>query len=493
MFKKMKNKILENLIISTFCLFGALYVILFFNKTVIDVPVSDYIRIINYYYEDVFDLKFLFSMECISRVPITFLMRIINVVFFNFSTNFDRAISLLGLVVFNFILLKYIFKIINKTLLKILCSIMITFTSFSLMHWEMILNGTAYPHYLSLALFMLCYYMFDNYYNESLFINNNYDNKQYEKKNLIRFFILMPCSALLFGGAYQVAFLFTLSAFCSIFFVINCFVNKDNNIKQKMFNTTQFNNVIIIVLSIFCVSLYQISNNTGEPLTHVGMKDVSLTEVLASDITFPIRFLLKSLASTVIGVDNIATSLNIGLMTDKNIYIFAILFLIAIVFVFIIIIINKYYIKYIFPLLLLFHGLVNYLFIFFARYKFLNDTYGMSSRYGIQYMFLTLSMIIFLFKIIDDEKTYVKTIIINGISIAILLCLLSGNLTTNYHEWILAPFRRESYEKAKNIALNIDSYKEGNLEDIFEYHRGEDQIVKAFDIIKKNNLNIFNK
>ena len=132
----MKNKILENLIISALCLVGAIYVLLYINAAVIDVPVSDYLRIINYYYENVFDLHYLFSIEGISRVPFTFLTRIINASIFSFSTDFDRAISVVGLFIFNFVILKYVFKIINNNALKILTAIMVTFTSFSLIIWH---------------------------------------------------------------------------------------------------------------------------------------------------------------------------------------------------------------------------------------------------------------------------------------------------------------------------------------------------------------------
>lgn len=493
----MKNKILENLIISALCLVGAIYVLLYINAAVIDVPVSDYLRIINYYYENVFDLHYLFSIEGISRVPFTFLTRIINASIFSFSTDFDRVISVFGLFVFNFVILKYVFKIINNNILKILTSIMVTFTSFSLISWEMLLNGTAHPHYIALALFVLAYYIYDNHYKDWYLINEKLPNN-----GIVGFVAFIIFSSLCFGGSYMVAFLFTISCFCLIFYIKNFTTNNSkNSITYKMFNKTQINNIMTIVISFLCVLLFQISNNSGEPFVHIGMKEISLGELLKTDFTFPVRFLSKALASSIIGVDNITFAIQINSINDLVIYGIAVLIVVMIIYITVIVIKRKYYQKYLFVMLLAFNGLANYLFIFFARYKFVDDTYGMTSRYGIQYMFLTISVIIVLFKIVDDnmsenrdDKNFVNNktnSFISFISVMMILCLLSTNLTTNYHEQLIAPYRKEAYEKAKEVVLNIDNYDEDELPNIFEYHRGVDQIKKAFAIIKKNRYNVF--
>ena len=125
----------------------------------------------------------------------------------------------------------------------------------------------------------------------------------------------------------------------------------------------------------------------------------------------------------------------------------------------------------------------------------------MTSRYGIQYMFLTIAVIIVLFKIVDDNlltssncliPTKIKyNKLLSFVSIMMLLCILSTTLTTNYHEQLIAPYRKESYERAKEVALHIEEYNEEDLPNIFEYHRGVDQIKRAFAIIKKKNYNIF--
>lgn len=481
----MNNRLSENLIISILCIIGAIYVLLYIKASVVDVPVSDYLRIINYYYEDVFDLHYLLSIEGISRVPFNFLTRIINASFFRFSTNFDRAISVFGLFIFNFVILKYVFRIINNNILKLMTSIMVTATSFSLINWEMILNGTGHTHFLALSLFVLAYYVFDEHYKGWYLLNSN------QNKGIGYFIIFVLLSSLCFGGSYMVAFLFTISTFCFIFYVINFIINNTNSIIYKFANRFQINNIIAIIMSVLAVLLFQISNNSGEPYVHIGMKDIGLVEMLSQDFTFPIRFLSKALVSSIIGVDNITFAMQIHSINDLVVYSIAILIIIMLIFVTIMVIKREYYKKYLFVMLLAFNGLANYLFIFFARYKFLDDTYGMTSRYGIQYMFLTIAVVIILFKIIDDELKYKLSSFLSFVSMMMIICLLSTNLTTNYHEQTIAKYRKETYQKAKDAALNLDLYSDDELPNIFEYHRGLDQIKKAFAIIKDKHYNIF--
>jgi hypothetical protein len=52
------------------------------------------------------------------------------------------------------------------------------------------------------------------------------------------------------------------------------------------------------------------------------------------------------------------------------------------------------------------YGIANYLLVFLARYKFVVDSYGMTSRYSLQYMFLTLGIIMILIKFLDDHTAH---------------------------------------------------------------------------------------
>ena len=111
----MKNKNLsKNLITFLSSAIGAIYLIYYILRASTDVVASDYIRIIYYYLHDVNDLTYLKSWEFIVSIPFNFLARKINVVFFNYSVYFDKILGVIGLFIFNTVIIKYVFENYNK-------------------------------------------------------------------------------------------------------------------------------------------------------------------------------------------------------------------------------------------------------------------------------------------------------------------------------------------------------------------------------------------
>ena len=161
------RKNFDNIIAFTLSTIGSLFLVYYIFRGSTDVVSSDYIRIINYYIDDVTDLKYLLSWESISRIPFTFLARFINVKCFHYSVFFDRILGILGLFIFNFTLIKYIFKKYVLDIIKVTLSIIVTLISFSLMSWEMILNGTGYPHFITVGLIAITFYNFESNMNSS--------------------------------------------------------------------------------------------------------------------------------------------------------------------------------------------------------------------------------------------------------------------------------------------------------------------------------------
>ena len=160
------------------------------------------------------------------------------------------------------------------------------------------------------------------------------------------------------------------------------------------------------------------------------------------------------------------------------------------------------------------YGIANYLLIFLSRYKFVRDDYGMSSRYGIQYMFLLVGIIIIFAKYIDeyvaskicykDDKSFKSATnhISNGkgrflYDIAAVLCILSiavflyGHGITAKDEIHKAKYRKAIYEDRIEKAKIYDTLSDKELESYFEFRRGPEQIKSAFSILKKQHLNVF--
>ena len=70
---------------------GAIYLSAYIRSAVLDVVYTDYIRIINTYLRNPFSPVPYFGKDALTRLPITFFERAINVKFFNYSTMFDMS------------------------------------------------------------------------------------------------------------------------------------------------------------------------------------------------------------------------------------------------------------------------------------------------------------------------------------------------------------------------------------------------------------------
>lgn len=499
---------------------GTIFLIYYIFRGSTDVVASDYIRIINYYLEDVSDLHFLLSWEGIVRIPFTFLMRFVNVKLFSYSVYFDRIIGTLGLFLFNTVVLSFTLNHLHTKAMKVLASILITYISFSLMAWEMILNGTGYAHFITVGLIALTFKIFANAEGIEIDQNANVKSKKY-----LPICLLIIVTSLCFAGSYSVSCLCTIIFFSIVFIIVKLCQ------KEKIYME-----IMYIVISLLCLALYFKSNNTGEALIPVGFKDITLVQLLKTEPLFPIKFMLKSLASSIIGVETFDYALKFGTINEKFIFLIGALYLVIIIFVIVLLtikIINGARIArsyctrefsectsfFIFICMFIVSGLANYLLIFLARYKFVVDSYGMTSRYSLQYMFLTIGIVMLLIKLLDeltlnhiiiaenttqlkynvesDEVTSKHTsnkavrIFLMIASILSLSFITLGHLTTNTDEIFKSDYRKIIYSIVEEKAKNYKNLSDQDLEDTFEYHRGTEQIRHAFEILESQKLNIF--
>ena len=605
-----ENNKKNNLIALGLSLLGFAFLVYYIFRASLDVVASDYIRIINYYLEDVTDLKYLLSWEGISRIPFTFLARYINVTYFKYSVHFDRILGIFGLVLFNFVTVKYVLNTFKSKLIKSITSVVVTFISFSLMSWEMILNGTGYAHFLMIGIIALVFYLFDRISKRTKTImtlenidssdlkyygnkkeNNRLtnmvaliDTSQLQRKNLrahLFVYLFTAVGSLCFGGSYSVSFLCTVIFFSTIeIFTFIAIRNKYNKGEMAAFDSDkdlyegfkeQYNNqeirnfgkfkgekystvnnestfkiffkfLILIIISVICLSCYFKSNSTGEALIPVGFQDITLVELIAKDPKFPIRFLLKSLASSVIGVETFDYAIAFKTIDEKIILLIgAIYVLIIFITIFVLVVnilsrdsstmnifdLNSY--NNIFPLMFVVYGAANYVLVLLARYPFVRDEYGMSSRYSIQYMFFTIGIILILSLYIDRtvhyknyyvldkkelklSKGYLKrrekliaegkikvaepkiskfNVVVLIISVASICFFLLGHITTTTDEIFKADYRKIIYTDLVEKAKNYNQLTDEELETAFEYRRNPDHIRSALYTLKKQHLNIF--
>ena len=76
---------------------GTLFCLWYIFAATSDGIYSDYVRLVNSYLPDVFDPHLFFVPDILTRIPVNYLARIVNVVFFGYNIMFDRVLGVLAL------------------------------------------------------------------------------------------------------------------------------------------------------------------------------------------------------------------------------------------------------------------------------------------------------------------------------------------------------------------------------------------------------------
>ena len=155
---------------------------------------------------------------------------------------------------------------------------------------------------------------------------------------------------------------------------------------------------------------------------------------------------------------------------------------------------EKLYQETFFPLLLLVSGGLNHVLVLAGRCIFLQENYGLSSRYALQYQSGILGILL-TFALILKVKQKGGVPLLRLAACAACVLFLAGNCFTSYQEMKKAPYRRRIYEKRAQISLNYEQYTDDELRENFEFRTNRadsgEKVRKALDILKKNGLGVF--
>ena len=438
-------------------IFGAIYLSAYIRSAMLDVVYTDYIRIINTYLRNPFSPKPYFSKDILTRLPITYFERMINVAFFKYSTMFDMALgviflSLMGIIIGIFMA--------NKNL-NLRYFILVMMLVFSLSQWEMITNGTGWVHFFTFFLFVLHFYMFDSYVHRATKVKFSLN-------------IILPVFTILFAaGSYSLAYGLTLI----IVYVLYA-------IKKK--NKITFALTIPVILSLTAF-MYSYANSYTE---HAGATTESLTSVFGRNPVYFVLFGLNTFASDIISI-GIVERYEIGILITSIIGAAVIFFYIYALYL------NfkyKIYESTAFPILMLVSGLFSHAMVILTRWIFLDPLYAMSSRYALQFgagligVILTFGYV----KIhINKEKQSMSPLTKAAVSLFVLFVFL-GNISTAGNEIRMAKYRLESFEVKMEVAKNFENESDETLKKVLQYHNPK-KTREALGIIKSKKLNIFSE
>ena len=453
---------------------GVLFCLWYLQTATANIVYTDYIRLVNTYLPDVWNPEKFLVPDILTRIPVHYLGRIVNVTFFGYSTVFDMVLGVLGLGLSGLVVGIYC----REREIPAVWYLIIMFVFFNLNKWEMLTNGSGWAHFLAFAGFYYHYLVLDRILS-----------RQEKKYDRIRLLILPFVNTLLIAGPYCAVYTVTMVLFYGYAMV--------HSRKPEQKETGQ-NGVVYWLKAQICVLipfLLYLWSNSYAVEDHANTFDVTLGEVLQSSPSFFVRFLLKSLASTAVGGETLTIWLENPdhMAGDKYIYLLGVVVALAFLLALVLMIRSRMYETSIFPAMLVISGIGNYGIVLISRYIFLNENYGMSSRYALQYQ-VGLIGILLIFALAwqsAKQKARRQRIIL----VPFLVFILAGMVHTNYKEIQKAPYRKASMELKAAAALQFEELDDADLPVIFEYRKSRpdsgEKVRQALTILKENGWNVF--
>ena len=506
-----------------------------------DIVYSDYIRLTNSYLGEPFSFHDLLTKDILTRIPVSFLFREINIAFFHYSITFDRFLGLFGLFLTSIPLLLFMVK----RRIGIFFSVAILLIFYSLNKWEMLLNGSGYAHFLSFALFYLFFYLL---------------SERVGKGSSLLSLSVFPFLFLLAGGPYAIAVYGATILSLFLLFLAG-------KIRDKR------GSLVLLLSSFVSTFLYFLSNHYAV-YEYAGAKSISLKEVLLTKMTFVLKFFGFGFSSLLFSGENLEEWLSSGAVQGKQLFLLGALILLFFLLMVLFFLKDLFFgekdsnddcipgkekdksLTGLFPALLLLHGLLSFALVFLSRYIFLRPEYAVQSRYALQYQSALIGALLLLYlntgrqeagvekgrervklegniekkrgverkpedrekdeKVKKDEngerveriefakatkyvenrkkagrKAEPRRALPRIISVGITLLFLGGTLHTAKTELLKAPYRKLHYETMLRSVNRIEEMDEEELERLYEYRHGKERILKAFSILKERKLNCF--
>lgn len=499
---------------------GALFYLLYLKRSAIDMVYSDYIRLINSYLPDVWNTEKFFVPDLLTRIPVNYLERAINVQFFGYSVTFDRIMGVLG-----FFLSAWILGIYSRKM-KIAMGWYLTLMAvmFSLNKWEMIYNGTGWAHFMAFACFYYNYLVLDRVYG-----------KRRKRGDICLLFVLPAVITIGVAGPYCAIYSVTLILAYLFIYLRNRWIAREGLLQalkerdaknlspesgapvhygrsrgkgsrrmksphkrwseqygdgpiaviDKRMCSLSGKQIGLLILSVAWPLLLYLWSNSQAVYEHAGAVDGPLIGTFLQEPKFFLTFFLKSFSSMIFGVELISRH-----MKGVPDFFWCLLGFLVLASYFLALWMNFYYRiteKTIFPLMLLASGGLNHLLILVSRWIFIpNDNYGMSSRYALQYQVGILGILL-TFALVSRMGW--KRQAVRHVAAAVAAAFLIGNMVTTIEEFSYGIHRKNYNQGIREAMLNFDSMTDEELQEALEFKK--DGTREALMILKEHGWNIF--
>lgn len=432
-------------------LFGFLFLTAYIRSAAVNVVYTDYIRLVNFYLEDVFSFRPYLNPDILTRIPANYVQRIINVKFFHYNTMFDMFFGAFFLSLSALSLGRYCLR---RRVSAVLSFGMILFF-FSLNKWEMLTNGSGWVHFAAFWLFWNHYALYDR-------VMDGQGTRKDERKLLW----LPWVTILLFCGPYCGVYALTL-IIADLFSVIVMKKDRRDSARRIL--------CVLLPLLLFLFSRFAAVEERA------GATDASIFEVISAEPFFLPTFFVRSFSSMVLGNETAAyygiPPAFMTLLGGLVLGFYALSFYLNLK--------RKYYERSVFPLLLLTSGFLNHVLVTASRWIFLDVNYGMSSRYALQYQIGIIGIFLTLFFEKKRERS-----LLGRAATAFFLFVLIGNAITTGREIHMAKYRKENFMRMRTCALHFEEVDDERLKKDLQYHDPE-RIRKALSLLKEKGLNVY--
>ncbi|MEY8339179.1 hypothetical protein AALB16_14370 [Lachnospiraceae bacterium 62-35] len=444
---------------------GTVFVLWYIHTAAYDMAYSDYIRQILSYLPDVWNPEKFFVADILTRIPINFPVRAFNVNVLGFSVIFDLILGGLGLGLASLVLADYG----RRRKLGIVWFVLLMLLFFSLNKWEMLTNGTGWVHFFAFACFYYHYILFDRM-----------ERGEGKRRDGLKLIVLPFFITLGTAGPY-------CAVYTGVMLLAYGFAAGRKKALQGIWDKRYLKYGIALLVPL-CLYLWSSSYGITE---HAGAYEGPMLPVLLEQPELFGKFFIKSFAGMVFGHEAFEELVNRGIMPYATVYLLGLAviggYLLALYLNFR----YRLYEKTILPLILLAAGGMNHVLILLSRWIFLRDSYGMSSRYALQFQVGILGIVLTLGLLWDKLSGWNRKVqTIKALAVLWCLVVLVGNIYTTYREIKIAPNRKEWGRTVAEMALHYEDFDDDELKQWFQYRSGE-KIRQALSILKENHLNVY--
>lgn len=444
-----------------FPLLGTVFGLWYIFTATCDGIYTDYVRLVNSYLPDVWNPAKFFVPDVLTRIPVNYLGRILNVSLFGYNIMFDRVLGVLALGLSGLALGSYCSR--RKVSLGWFGALMIVL--FSLNKWEMLTNGSGWAHFLSFACFYYHYEVMDRVWSGQ--------EKKYDR---IKLLLLPFFTTLLVAGPYCAIYSVTVIIACGFMFLLK------KGDSRKGWGLSGLCALIPLLLYLW--------SNAYAVEDHAAPATVPLLVQLKDTPGFFVRFFVKSFSSMVIEGEQAENIFR----TNAPFLILGFLVILLYLFALWANLRYRLYEKTILPVMLIVSGGLNHVLILLSRWIFLKENYGLSSRYALQFQSGILGILLTFALLSKQWKRKGKPFLRIAACGACVL-FLAGNCYSTYSEIKKAPYRRESFEEKAVLALNFETVTDDELRGNFEYRPSLPdsgaKVRSALTILKENGYSVF--